>query len=334
MSSRIGVKSITELSSKLLSKEEQNKILASQRRVSRSVLDDDSSDSLGGNSNRDQRRQRKVMKTNLALFEKHLSKEKKGSFRVWKTTLPLMAGKKVNLFLHAVHDSKVVFRVSTKYGALPLVTMSMTELNDSTRKKELVSVSTSGAHKSFRMKMGFNDQSDAKRSTIGLSSKYYNAWPKHLVAKTLEDTVINGYNNYLLDPNCKVESWPIFLYELVQEFITCGANMRTWSGTANPRRSYHQGNKRRRPGGKAALLVGKKCRGASHLGNIKDLSFKDRTRACAFCGRQKALYRCRSCGSHLCMKTPQDQPSGKSYPANGPCCFLRMHGIDKFPQLF
>ena len=59
--------------------------------------------------------------------------------------------------------------------------------------------------------MGFNDGSDRLRSRIGLSGKYYRSWPKHLLAKILEDAIINAYANYLLDPSCEVESFTVFL---------------------------------------------------------------------------------------------------------------------------
>ena len=75
--------------------------------------------------------------------------------------------------------------------------------------------------------MGFNDGSDRMRKIIGLSGKYYRSWPKHLVAKTLEDAIINSYANYLLDPNCPVEPFTTFLFWAVQEFIDSGANLRS-----------------------------------------------------------------------------------------------------------
>ena len=75
---------------------------------------------------------------------------------------------KGTLYFHAVSDSKPVFRVSSKYAALPKVKMMLTDVNK-VRKEVL----TSGAHWSFRKRMGNNDQSDAKLSILGLSSKYY-----------------------------------------------------------------------------------------------------------------------------------------------------------------
>ena len=92
--------------------------------------------------------------------------------------------------------------------------------------KELVESSTTEAHKCFRFKMGFNDASDRMRNLLGLSSRYYKAWPKHIVAKTIEDSIINAYNNYLLDPECPIESWPAFILWVVQEFLDSGANLR------------------------------------------------------------------------------------------------------------
>ena len=108
---------------------------------------------------------------------------------------------RVTLYLHAVNDSKPVFRLSTKFAALPSDPMMLTNKN-----KVRSEVQTSGAHQSFRKRMGNNDQSDAKRSFLGLSAMYYKQWPKHPLAKTIKDAIINAYLNYLLDPGCPIET--------------------------------------------------------------------------------------------------------------------------------
>jgi len=51
--------------------------------------------------------------------------------------------------------------------------MTVTQKNSESGRRESVSVSTSMAQKVFRKEMGNNDQSDAKRSLIGLSKMYY-----------------------------------------------------------------------------------------------------------------------------------------------------------------
>ena len=132
----------------------------------------------------------------------------------------------VNLYLHAINDSKPVYRIATRYAALPLVDMNVTANNEETSKKEKVSILITGAHRCFRKKIGFNDQSDRKRSRIAQSAKHCRRWPQKLVTKTLEDCIINGFSNYLLDPSCPVVSWPTFLYNLVQEYIDSAEDMR------------------------------------------------------------------------------------------------------------
>ena len=64
------------------------------------------------------------------------------------------------------------------------------------------------------------------RKVLGLSGRYYRSWPKHLVAKTIEDALIYAYGNYLLDQNCPVEPFTKFVYFLIQEFIDSGSNLR------------------------------------------------------------------------------------------------------------
>ena len=62
-----------------------------------------------------------------------------------------------------------------------------------------------------------------------------------MLAKSLEDAMINAYLNYLLDPSCINETWPSFLYSLVEEFLEVGENMRTWKvHTESYKRTYSQ----------------------------------------------------------------------------------------------
>ena len=108
------------------------------------------------------------------LFDQFMRLERKGFYKVWKTRFNLQIGRNVDMYLHAVNDSKPVYQISTRYAALPKKKLQMiTKSQESSGKKIKKEVPTSPAHVSFRKQMGFNDQSDAKRSFIGLSTKYY-----------------------------------------------------------------------------------------------------------------------------------------------------------------
>ena len=281
-------------------------------------------------SEHDQQQQEKKLisqkNTRLQLFEYDLALTKKGSYVVWKTFFKLQAHLVVPIYLHAVNDNKIVYRLSNRYGPLPSVPMSVNHKDPKTNKRAKITIDTSQAHRCYRRGMGFNDQSDGKRSSIGLSAKYYKRWPQKLIAKTLEDAIINGYLNYLLDPSCSTEPWPVFLHWMVQEFIVSGENLRI-RGKDHKFRRIHKPVHSLRPvsGSEANLSLGEKCPGRNALASIKQVPSKDRTRVCAFCGRARAMYRCRSCSMHLCMIRPQ----GENFPAKGPSCFLRFHGIHK-----
>ena len=208
--------------------------------------------------------------------------------------------------------------------------MNFTLKDTASNKKVLKENSTSKAHKTFRFGMGFNDGSDRLRSRIGLTGRYYKAWPKHLVANTLEDAIINAYGNYLLDPNCKVESFTDFLILLVDELIESGTNLRNQKMVTpmkTPKRSYRRVNKRPRPGSDESLAVGESCRGMNSLGMVWYLPYAKRSKMCQLCGHKKAKYKCRSCGAHLCMEP------GDGFPVNVPVCFLQFHGIRSFPRM-
>ena len=210
--------------------------------------------------------------------------------------------------------------------------MSMTD--DSSGKKLKTDVVTTAAQKAYRKWMGGNDQSDAKRSRIKLSGKYFRRWPQKLVAKTLEDCITNAYLNYLLDPGCQIESWPDFLHLLVQEFLDSGEDMRTRKRKITQFRRIHESpaSKKPRSGTDDTLIIGERCSGGKHITSIKMVRLKDRTKQCKFCGRRRAMFKCRGCGMHLCLQQPQASASRGSFPANGPMCFQRFHGFNRYPR--
>ena len=335
-SSRIGISNVKELSKEKLSKSEREslcltlnkEIFLDEKRNDRESSDSDIENYCEQENSKMKKRKFNSLKNRLQFFEKHLSLKDKGSFRVWKAVIRPLPHTSIPIYLHAINDSKPVFRITNKYAALPLVKMKVTKENHEGR-KELVELKTTQAHRTFRMKMGFNDASDRMRNLLGLSARYYKAWPKHLVAKTIEDAIINSYNNYLLDPACPIESWPEFLLEVVQEFLDSGANLRKRKVHAY-KRSYRRSPKRPRPGGEAILEIGLRCNGGKSITSFKEVPKNKRTRQCAFCKRKKAKYMCRSCKSHLCLTTPM--PGDKVYAVNGPCCFVRFHGIHSFPH--
>ena len=152
-----------------------------------------------------------------------------------------------------------------------------------------------------------------------------------MVAKVLEDAIIAAYCNYLLDPNCVNEAWPVFLYFLVDEFLAAGANMRTYKVTTPGKFGRtHKVSKSARPipGSPGTLSIGLKCPGKLNFRCLKEIQPSARTKVCKFCGRQKAKYKCRGCNMTLCVTTPKG-----AYSKNGPCCFLRFHGITHFTKI-
>ena len=69
-----------------------------------------------------------------------------GSFQVWKTKIPLLGRRKACVYLHAINDSKPVYRISTKYAAQPLVPITMTILDNQKNCKVHKEVKTAEAH--------------------------------------------------------------------------------------------------------------------------------------------------------------------------------------------
>ena len=67
--------------------------------------------------------------TRLEFFELELKMKPKGSYRVWVSEIPVLGHVKSKIFLHAVHDSKPVYRIASRHAALPLVELSIPVLN-------------------------------------------------------------------------------------------------------------------------------------------------------------------------------------------------------------
>ena len=123
------------------------------------------------------------LKSRVKIFEHYLSKKPKGTFKVWFTDLKLSEYFNVKLFVHVVVDSKICYRLSTKYAAFPLVPLQVTVSGPKTSKKRKIEIRTSGAQRICRQEMGHNDQSDVKHQKLGLSTRYFRRWPQKLFAK-------------------------------------------------------------------------------------------------------------------------------------------------------
>ena len=336
---RIGVSNIAELSKVKYGKKEKEKIIGQMKKeVDESQHKFDPYEDIRSDSEGEVKEYAKTEKpqsyrsvtTPLKLFETQLQKKPRGGYKVWKRTLQIAGSLKVQLFLHAVNDSKPVFRISSKFLASPKVQMIITN-----KEKKRRTVATSGLIDLSEKKMGNNDQSDAKRATLGLSGMYYKRWPKHILAKTLEDGIINAYLNYLLDSGCPIEPWTVFHHNLVQELIDSGGDMRRRSSNTEEHRYLRtriRGLKNPRPGSDEMLKRGEQCREGKHIGSKKRLQRSKMTKRCGFCGREKAIFKCRSCGTHLCMSTPRPIPGGETFLENGPPCFLRFHGLNSYPR--
>ena len=68
----------------------------------------------------------RALKTRLHFFEKKLSIRDKGNYEIWRADISPLPNYKISIFLHAVNDSKPVYRISNKYAVLPRVEMNMT----------------------------------------------------------------------------------------------------------------------------------------------------------------------------------------------------------------
>ena len=59
------------------------------------------------------------LKSKLDIFEHRFKKHPKGHYKVWEAKLEVTKNFKVKMYLHCVNDSKVCYRLSTRYAASP-----------------------------------------------------------------------------------------------------------------------------------------------------------------------------------------------------------------------
>ena len=127
--SRIGTKHLPELSKTKLSKEDlQALVEATDEKINvaarpeRDVFESDLE--VDEYTEYDEKKMRKKfgrVKSRIQFFEKKLSMKKKGTFKVWETELFLLENLKIKIYLHAVLDSKVLYRVSNRTEHHPLL---------------------------------------------------------------------------------------------------------------------------------------------------------------------------------------------------------------------
>ena len=77
----------------------------------------------------------RALKARLHFFAKKLSIRDKGNYTDWRADISPLPNFKIPIFLHAVNDSKPVYRISNKYAVLPRVEMNMTEFDSMLERK-------------------------------------------------------------------------------------------------------------------------------------------------------------------------------------------------------
>ena len=123
------------------------------------------------------------LKSRLGIFERDLLSNPKGHFKVWKAPIKVAEIFKVDLFLHAVVDSKVCYRLSTKYAPNPSVQMALTVLDPSTNKNARSRLEHHKHIKHFGKKWATMINLMESASILALVLGYIDAGHKNLLQK-------------------------------------------------------------------------------------------------------------------------------------------------------
>ena len=110
--------------------------------------DDIEDDHTGALSYCEPKKKRIRPRTKFEIVEHKLKLKPKGSYLVYKSDI-VVSNRRMTVYLHAVHDSKIVYRLSTKYAVKPSVPPKMIGKYDSLRKKQIIEGETSEAHHTF-----------------------------------------------------------------------------------------------------------------------------------------------------------------------------------------
>ena len=116
--SRKGLSNIEELSTQKLDDSKLEELMASWGQkygAQTDLLSDDGSDSHDSTAEYAEEKKKtekklRRSKTRIQFFEKEFSRKNKGAYQVWKSELNIL-DRKIPLYVHAVNDSKVVYRI-------------------------------------------------------------------------------------------------------------------------------------------------------------------------------------------------------------------------------
>ena len=114
-------------------------------------------------------------KMDIKKWETSKKTAKKGTSWCWKSSLDILNSLSIPLYLTAVQDSKICWRIDNFLGAFYKVPMSFWDYEEdeksqaNVKRKKYVESSVAECHSIFRNDMGPVDQSDVKAHVMNLS---------------------------------------------------------------------------------------------------------------------------------------------------------------------
>ena len=239
---------------------------------------------------------------------------------------------KTKIFLTAVVDSKICWRVDNFLGSQYRINMEFWDYVDSadsdTKKKSWVKNEVALVHHIFRKGMGAVDQRDVKSYVMKLMRETVRAWHDKQIRFLIETAVCGAHSNYNLDPSTEAEHFTDWYDKFIHEMLTLSKNYRKYKLRNKPkceqpqvRSKFKRAHVKKTPKKQTRrrianpygtpTLAGLTCYGRSNLGAFLDLtpvagtehmnSPKPKRIKCRFCGRSRILYKCSACGETFCM---------------------------------
>ena len=181
----------------------------------------------------------------VAAFEKETKGMSKGTSWSQKCTVELINGVFRSVWLTAVLDSKICYRLDNFLGPAHQKKMRFWDYKadgkSDVKGKSWVSTMVAKSHQLFRKNLGYVDQSDVKAAIMGLTTELTPKWYQKQFAYLCESAVSSAHSNYNLDPAIqKPEFFTDYHDKFLRELIEMSKNYRTYKILTPKRKFEHR----------------------------------------------------------------------------------------------
>ena len=162
--------------------------------------------------------------------QKSKKNSRKGTSQSWKATVEVVINFTVSLWLTAVQDSKMCWRLDNFLGCKYTADMVFWDREEGAKsdvkKKALFKAPVVFSHQLFRNYMGAVDQRDVKSHVLLLTRGSVTVWHRKQLAFLCETAIINAYCNFNIDPSTTAEGFTEWHSQFVEDLLEMSRDYR------------------------------------------------------------------------------------------------------------